>query len=189
MARDPSTKDRLLSAMAAHVLTHGLNDASLRPLARAAGTSDRMLIYHFGSKEGLIAELLTRIGAMFRDTLDHSLPPGRFASDREGVLAILGLMRSEGARGFMRVWFDILAASARGSLPHRETGRAILHGLQHWLAARLPEGTPDPATRAGDLLTRIEGIMVAEEVGLTELVEAAVAQIGGGADCPGSDRT
>ena len=47
-----------LDGMAQHVLTHGLTHASLRPLAQAVGTSDRMLIYHFGSKEGVVGALL-----------------------------------------------------------------------------------------------------------------------------------
>ena len=167
----------LLGAMAGHVLAHGLNDASLRPLARAAGTSDRMLIYHFGTKEALVAALLTHLGQTFRDLLETSLPPGRFGSEREAVLAILALMGAPAAAGFQRVWFDILAASARGSAVHRDTGRAILADLLDWLATRLPEGS-DPA-RAADLLTRIEGIVVAAAVGQGDLVAAALAAIPG----------
>ena len=41
-----------------HVLRTGLVGLSLRPLAAALGTSDRMLIYHFGSKERLVGEVL-----------------------------------------------------------------------------------------------------------------------------------
>lgn len=51
------SKQTLLPKLAAHVLRHGLGSASLRPLAKAAGTSDRMLIYHFGSKDALVAAL------------------------------------------------------------------------------------------------------------------------------------
>jgi AcrR family transcriptional regulator len=40
------------------VLEHGLLDLSLRPLAAALGTSDRMLIYHFGDKLNLVATIL-----------------------------------------------------------------------------------------------------------------------------------
>lgn len=168
-------RERLLRAMAAHVLAHGLNDASLRPLAAAAGTSDRMLIYHFGSKDALIAALLTHLGALFRAVLDASLPPGRFATDRAAVRAILGLMQSEGAAGFLRVWFDILAASARGSAAHRRTGGEILRSLHDWLADRLPEGTAEG--RAADLLVRIEGILVAQAVGQDDLARAALAAL------------
>lgn len=41
-----------------YVLEHGLIGLSLRPLAAALGTSDRMLIYRFGSKDSLVAEVL-----------------------------------------------------------------------------------------------------------------------------------
>lgn len=39
-------------------LEHGLADLSLRPLAGHAGTSARMLVYHFGSREGLVMAVL-----------------------------------------------------------------------------------------------------------------------------------
>ena len=41
-----------------YVLEHGLLDLSLRPLAADLGTSDRMLLYHFGAKDELVATIL-----------------------------------------------------------------------------------------------------------------------------------
>jgi len=41
-----------------YVLEHGLIDLSLRPLAAALGTSDRMLLYHFTDKYDLVATVL-----------------------------------------------------------------------------------------------------------------------------------
>jgi AcrR family transcriptional regulator len=56
-----------------YVLEHGLIGLSLRPLAAALNTSDRMLIYHFGSKERLVAEIL----ALAQQRLATSIaPPG-----------------------------------------------------------------------------------------------------------------
>jgi AcrR family transcriptional regulator len=43
------------------VLDNGLTGLSLRPLAAATGTSPRVLLYLFGSKEGLVRELLERM--------------------------------------------------------------------------------------------------------------------------------
>ena len=48
-------RDRLLAAAVRHALNAGIADLSLRELAAAIGTSHRMLIYHFGSREGLLA--------------------------------------------------------------------------------------------------------------------------------------
>ena len=53
-----SKRDELAEQATDYALEHGLIGLSLRPLAAAMGTSDRMLIYHFGSKDALIAAVL-----------------------------------------------------------------------------------------------------------------------------------
>lgn len=60
MARhaDPAVRAALQEKAIDHVLSHGMADLSLRPLAKSLGTSARMLIYHFGSREGLMGAIL-----------------------------------------------------------------------------------------------------------------------------------
>ena len=53
----PQIRQRLLAACTDHALQRGLPDR-LGPLAAAAGTSPRMLIYHFGTRDGLLREVL-----------------------------------------------------------------------------------------------------------------------------------
>ena len=53
-------RDDLLEAAYEFVLEHGLADLSLRPLAQEIGSSPRVLLYLFGSKDGLVRELLAR---------------------------------------------------------------------------------------------------------------------------------
>jgi AcrR family transcriptional regulator len=53
----PEIKERLLSAATDHALAHGLPER-LEPLARATGTSTRMLIYHFGTRDALFRAVL-----------------------------------------------------------------------------------------------------------------------------------
>jgi AcrR family transcriptional regulator len=50
----------LLEAAYRWVLDHGLGEMSLRPLAAAVGSSPRVLLYLFGSKDGLVRALLAR---------------------------------------------------------------------------------------------------------------------------------
>jgi AcrR family transcriptional regulator len=57
----PSARQvQLLDAAYAYVLDHGIADVSLRPLAGAIGSSPRVLLYLFGSKDGLVRALLTK---------------------------------------------------------------------------------------------------------------------------------
>ncbi len=53
-------RDELLEAVTDHVLVHGLIGLTLRPVAAAIGTSDRMLIYHFGSRDALVSAVVAR---------------------------------------------------------------------------------------------------------------------------------
>ena len=55
--KQPAIRRRLLAACTDHALAHGLPDR-LEPLAVAAGTSPRMLIYHFGTRDALLREVL-----------------------------------------------------------------------------------------------------------------------------------
>jgi AcrR family transcriptional regulator len=55
--RQPEIRQRLLEACTDYALEHGLPDR-LEPLATAANTSSRMLIYHFGTRDGLLREVL-----------------------------------------------------------------------------------------------------------------------------------
>jgi AcrR family transcriptional regulator len=48
------SRDRLLAAAIEQAMKGGIADLSLRELAAAIGTSHRMLLYHFGSREGLL---------------------------------------------------------------------------------------------------------------------------------------
>ena len=97
MKKSDATKDQYLKAMAAHVLAHGLSTASLRPLAKAAGTSDHMLIYHFGSKDALIAALLAHIAGEFMTLLNEALPPGRAETRKACLGEIIAILRVDPA--------------------------------------------------------------------------------------------
>ena len=62
--RAPSARQsELLERAYAYTLEHGIADLSLRPLAAAIGSSPRVLLFLFGSKEGVIRALLARARA------------------------------------------------------------------------------------------------------------------------------
>jgi AcrR family transcriptional regulator len=60
MARTPDDTIRadLLKRATDYVCRHGLNGLSLRPLAKAIGSSSSLLLYHFKSKEALVMAII-----------------------------------------------------------------------------------------------------------------------------------
>ncbi|MEU4094219.1 TetR/AcrR family transcriptional regulator [Streptomyces sp. NPDC026673] len=108
MARqaDPAKRRQLLDQVREYVVGHGLAELSLRPMAKALGTSDRMLLYYFGTKERLVAEALA---------LDANRPILRFGE----VLAAVGTPRD--AAGMRRLaeamWRELRSPERRALMP------------------------------------------------------------------------
>ncbi|HEY1569755.1 MAG TPA: TetR/AcrR family transcriptional regulator [Pseudonocardiaceae bacterium] len=79
-------KRRLLAAVVDLLTEQGLGDESLRGLAAALGTSHRMLIYHFGSKTGLLIEVVREMERRQLETIaeleaEIAADPGAGPSD------------------------------------------------------------------------------------------------------------
>ncbi len=61
--RSSPRREELLERAYSYVLEHGLPELSLRPLTAAIGSSPRVLLFLFGSKDGLLAALLAKARA------------------------------------------------------------------------------------------------------------------------------
>ena len=70
--KDP--RGRLLDAAIEHIANRGVSDLSLRELAAAIGTSHRMLLHHFGSREGLWVEVIRAVEQRQREALAEIVP-------------------------------------------------------------------------------------------------------------------
>jgi len=97
-------KEELLEAAFAYVQAHGLSAMSLRPLAASIGTSPRVLLFLFGSKDGLVRELLARARRDELSLLDE------VAADRPAIRLWDWMCRPE-HRGLLTLWVDAYARS------------------------------------------------------------------------------
>lgn len=61
--------EELLANCLRYFLKHGVANLSLRPLAAAVGTSARMLVHHFGSKEELVTAVMGQAQIKFQGLL------------------------------------------------------------------------------------------------------------------------
>lgn len=109
--KDPRIRQKLLDAAVRYVLEHGVGGLSLRPLAKSTGTTARMLMHHFGSKETLVAEVLLTIERGFAGRTAGSLSGGRLGA----VVA--------------RMWKDATAPDMESALRamFEVWGQALLH--------------------------------------------------------------
>ncbi len=175
MTADKKAQKRadLLETLADHVLRHGIAGSSLRPLAKSAGISDRMLLYYFEDKADLLGSTLTVIASRMHDRLvDHEGPPRPF----DMLLADLaGLIAEEDLRPFMQVWLEMASLAARGDPVCRSTGAQIGQGFLVWIEGQLAPGADARAGDAARLLATLEGIALLGSFGLDEACNAIIA--------------
>ncbi|RPH87398.1 MAG: TetR/AcrR family transcriptional regulator [Desulfobacteraceae bacterium] len=65
-------RQMVLEQVADHLLVHGMRGASLRKMAAAVGTSDRMLLHYFADKEELMTGALTLVAARLVNILEQA---------------------------------------------------------------------------------------------------------------------
>ncbi len=160
MTRGDDRRAAIVEAMADHLLAQGLAGASLRPLAKAAGLSDRMLLYYFEDKAAAMAAALDCVAARLTVALDARRSPKRLPR-AELERALIATLSDDALWPAMRLWLDIVAAAARGDPAFRMIGEAIGRGFLTWVATQL-----DPPESALDVLAAIEGRIVLKAVGL-----------------------
>jgi AcrR family transcriptional regulator len=143
-----TSKERLLTAAMEHVAEHGVGDLSLRGLAAALGTSHRMLIYHFGSREGLLIEVIRAVEAQQRAALEQLLQDPE-STPEETMRRMWRRVADPALWPNERLFFEIYAQALQGSayaLP-------LLDGIvDFWVepltALAVEQGRPEAAARA-----------------------------------------
>jgi AcrR family transcriptional regulator len=129
MTAPQAPRERLLAAAVDRAMNGGITDLSLRELAAAIGTSHRMLLYHFGSREGLLNAVSRAVeqaqrAAMSRQVIttdarrlwDHFTDPQLWPAERLFFeLYAHALLGRPGTEGFLdnavEPWVDIMAAA------------------------------------------------------------------------------
>ena len=121
-----TARERLLAATMEHVVENGVGELTLRGLADALGTSHRMLIYHFGSREGLLIAVIRAVEEQQRAALTDLM------SVEDGAASEADVMRASWQRVSdpslwpnERLFFEIYTAALQGN----EYARPVLDGI------------------------------------------------------------
>src|SRR3954467_11420739 len=149
---------RLLEAAIEYVVDHGMTDLSLRRLAAELGTSHRMLIHHFGSKQGLwvaiVREVEQRQRAMIGDIV-----PDPSASFADAMRAWWRHISDPSLWPNERLFFEVYGQALQG----RAHAGELLDGIvDNWLgpatemgmAMGLSRDDAEAAARLGIAVTR-----------------------------------
>ncbi|MFC8382642.1 TetR/AcrR family transcriptional regulator [Nocardia sp. NPDC057272] len=160
MARplDHRKRAEMLAGVVTYIASHGLAELSLRPLAAALGTSSRMLIYYFGTKEELLVQALATqrpdLAALFADIVEPAQLPERLIGFFD--------VNSEGAEAdSVRVLLQVLGAACAPGSPYQDYANAAIATFVTELAAALRRAglAEDPEVVSTLLVSGLRGII------------------------------
>lgn len=155
-----SRRSQLLTAAYDYVLEHGLSDMSLRPLAKATGTSPRVLLYLFGSKDELVREILAKgREEQLRLVAGVAAAGGGF---EEVVARVWAYVSAPEQRATIRLFFEAYVASLRSEPgPWRDFARRSVHDWLTLLIDAQP-GVPrqEAEARATRTLAQLRGLLL-----------------------------
>ena len=128
MARTPDLERRrqLLDALIEEFAAGGIGDRSLRDVAAAVGTSHRMLLHHFGSREDLLVAIVEEV-----ERRQMGLLPDLPTSPAESFAAMWADLRRPELRHLERLFFECYARAAQGEKPF---ARMVPGAVNGWLA-------------------------------------------------------
>lgn len=166
MIEKKNKKSELVAKMTEHLVSNGLVASGLRALAKAAGTSDRMLLYYFKDKDEILAAVFDQIAQDMELLLAKSVGPDE-RHDPETLLELLWRdSQSPVRKAYLVVMLEMAAAAARQGSPYREACQRIGFGFQSWIKERLD--IEDPQERAlvsYRLMASLDGLALLQAVG------------------------
>lgn len=163
-----------LERMADHLLREGLSGASLRSLAAAAGTSNRMLLYYFRDKDELLGAVLDLLAARLQERLEAATaaavrPYGALIAE------LWAAVRTDALRPYLQLWLELAAAAGRGEEPHRAAAARIADGFLAWVGGRLlADSEADRSAQAALLLATLDGLAMLVAAGHAEAADRAL---------------
>jgi AcrR family transcriptional regulator len=165
----------IIERLADHVLQHGLIAASLRPLAKAAGTSDRMLLYYFSDKAEIIGATLQHIAARMTGILVERAAPVPLPLEPL-TRHLTAMVLDQQLWPYMCVWLELASRAGRGDPLYVPIASAIGAGFLAWGEAQLDSANPEVRAReAAQLLIRVEGAVMIKAIGMEAAVVRATA--------------
>src|ERR1700722_19003058 len=171
-APDQSRRRQLLEAVFEEFARGGIGDRSLRDVAAAVGTSHRMLLHYFGSREELLIAVVEEA-----ELRQMALVPELPMNPAEGFAAMWADLRRPELRHLERLFFECYSRAAQGEEPFTRIVPGAVDGWLREVEAAAVGPYDGPMARLGLAVTRgllLDLVATEDEAGVDAAAEAFV---------------
>lgn len=150
----------MTEAVAEVVLREGLAKLTFQRVAEELGTSDRMVVYYFPTKEDLVMAAVTSLSARMQLLLGQA-----FGNEPQAPDVLLRMawpvFKKKNADRIFQVFLELVGYSAAKIEPYRSIVRAILEEWVKWLSERVDaKSSQERRRQALGIVARVDGLLL-----------------------------
>lgn len=167
-------RDAILERLADFVLAEGVEAATLRTMAAAAGLSDRMLLYYFKDKDEILTAVLAELSERFEAALDSRRMEKAMRKDALHT-ALDAVVLDDALWPLLRLRLELATKVARQEAPFAAAGRAMARAFHQWIEGQLITANPElRRAEATEIMIGLEGVVVLKCLDMGDLVAELV---------------
>jgi AcrR family transcriptional regulator len=165
-------REEVLETVVDYMLDSGLGNMSLRALASAVGTSDRMLLYYFEDKNDLMLSAFECFVQRLAERLSEMLPAGRQPFDV--LLRQMWLMlKAPEYEPYVRIWYAALGHASHGEELYRSMTNRVVDEWLEFFASRLKAPPEQRRDQIAALVAAACGLVMMRYIGRADEAEVA----------------
>lgn len=171
------SREDILAAATAVAAEEGLSSLTFGRVAKRAGTSDRMVVYYFPTKDELIGAVMGELAARLQATLAPSLTAK--AADHPALVRIAWpLLATADADPVFALFFEALGLAASGREPFRSLVPRFVQGWIDWTAEYLTGTAARRRAEAEATIAVLDGLLLLRQVAGADAADRAARQLG-----------
>ncbi len=171
------TKAEMLDGALAAALDDGLSQLTFGRLAKRLGTSDRVIVYYFPTKDDLIGEVIMAMGLRLQETLGAAF--NEVAADHLDLLRVAWpVLTTDEADRVFALFFEANGLAVVGREPYATLIPALVEAWIVWASEFVEGAEQERRTEAETAIAVIDGLLLLRKLVGDEAGNRAAQRLG-----------
>ncbi|MBI5338773.1 TetR family transcriptional regulator [Mycobacterium sp. BK558] len=171
------SRDEILEGAVQAAVDHGLSSLTFGRLARRLGTSDRVIVYYFPTKNALVTDVLVAIGVRLQEVLAGAFPD-KAADHRQMVAAAYPVLANSAVDPLFAVYFEACGLAAAHQAPFHEVAPQLMAAWVDWLADFFSGSRARRTREAEATMALVDGLLLMRHLAGPHAADRAARTLG-----------
>lgn len=171
------SSDEILAAAVDEAFDGGLSTLTFARVAARVGTSDRIVVYYFPSKDVLVGAVLAALGERLQSALATAFDEP-VAGHLELVQRAWPVVARAEADAVFGVFFEAVGLASSGREPYRSMAPALIDAWVSWTAGYVDGPPKRRRTEAEAGLAVLDGLLLMRRMAGPEAAQRAAVALG-----------